>query len=123
MGNDLQSTIESRAGLDPVDPAQECVMSEHKNTDREALKMLRQVRKASIDKAREMIKDQNRIIKSIKALITTEGKTVPEIANASQISTSEALWYIMALKKYGLVVEGDKDGNYFKYQLAGQGDE
>jgi hypothetical protein len=29
----------------------------------------------------------------------------------------------MALKKYGLVVEGAKDGDYFKYQLAGQGDE
>ena len=97
-------------------------MSENKNTDKEALKRLRQVRKASIDKAREMIKDQNRIIKSIKALITSEGKTVPEIASASQISTSRALWYIMALKKYGLVVEGAKDGDYFKYQLAGQGD-
>jgi len=54
--------------------------------------------------------------------MTAEGKTIPEIANASQISTSQALWYIMALKKYGLVVEGPKDGNYFKYQLAGQGD-
>ena len=97
-------------------------MSETKKTDKEALKKLRQVRKASIDTAREMIKDQNRIIKSIKALIASEGKTVPEIASASQISTSRALWYIMALKKYGLVVEGTKDGDYFKYQLAGQGD-
>ena len=123
MGNDLQLTIESRAGWIPVDPAQECEMSEQKNKDKEALKRLRQMRKASIDKAREMIKDQNRIIKSIKELITTEGKTVPEIAGASQISTSQVLWYIMALKKYGLVVEGAKDGNYFKYQLAGQGEE
>jgi predicted transcriptional regulator len=99
------------------------MMSEQKNTDREALKELREVRKTSIDKARKTIKDQNREIKSIKELIRTEGKTVPEIAQASQISTSRALWYIMALKKYGLVVEGAKDGNYFKYQLAGQGEE
>jgi predicted transcriptional regulator len=98
-------------------------MKEQKNTDRESLKALRDVRKTSIDKARKMIKDQNRVIKSIKELIKTEGKTVPEIAQTSQISTSQALWYIMALKKYGLVVEGAKDGNYFKYQLAGQGDE
>jgi len=99
------------------------MMSEQKNTDREALKKLREVRKTSIDKARKAIKDQNRVIKSIKELIKTEGKTVPEIAQTSQISTSQALWYIMALKKYGLVVEGAKDGNYFKYQLAGQGEE
>jgi Fic family protein len=97
-------------------------MSEQKNTDREALKKLRNARKTSIDRARQAIKEQNRVIKSIKALMTAEGKTIPEIANASQISTSQALWYIMALKKYGLVVEGPKDGNYFKYQLAGQGD-
>jgi predicted transcriptional regulator len=99
------------------------MMNEQQNTDREALKALRDVRKTSIDKARKMIRDQNRVIKSIKELIKTEGKTVPEIAQTSQISTSQALWYIMALKKYGLVVEGAKDGNYFKYQLAGQGDE
>jgi hypothetical protein len=98
-------------------------MSEHKNTDKKALKKLREVRKASIEKARKTIKDQNRVIKSIKALIATEGKTVPEIADVAQISTSRALWYIMALKKYGLIIEGDKDGDYFKYQLAGQGDE
>ena len=98
-------------------------MSEQKSTDREALKKLRDLRKTNIDKARKTIKDQNRVIKSIKGLIKTEGKTVPEIANASKISTSQALWYIMALKKYGLVVEGAKDGDYFKYQLAAQGDE
>jgi Fic family protein len=97
-------------------------MGEQKNTDREALKKLRNARKTSIDRARQAIKEQNRVIKSIKALMTAEGKTIPEIANASQISTSQALWYIMALKKYGLVAEGPKDGNYFKYQLAGQGD-
>ena len=97
-------------------------MSEQYNTNREALKEMREVRKTSIDQARKTIKEQNRVIKSIKELIKTEGKTVPEIAQNSQISTSQALWYIMALKKYGLVVEGAKDGDYFKYQLAGQGD-
>jgi predicted transcriptional regulator len=99
------------------------MMSEQNNPDKEALKKLRQARQICVDKARELIKDQNRVIKSIKALITTEGKTVPEIARAAQVSTSQALWYIMALKKYGLVVEGAKDGSYFRYQLARQGDE
>jgi predicted transcriptional regulator len=99
------------------------MMSEQNPTDKEALKSLRQARKVCIDKARELIKEQNRVIKSITALITTEGKTVPELARATQVSTSQALWYIMALKKYGLVVEGEKEGSYFKYQLARQGDE
>ena len=44
-------------------------MSEQKSTDKEALKKLRDLRKTSIDKARKTIKDQNRVIKSIKGLI------------------------------------------------------
>jgi len=37
-------------------------MSEQKNTDREALKKLRNARKTSIDRARQAIKEQNRVI-------------------------------------------------------------
>jgi len=96
-------------------------MSEHKDTDKDALKELRQIRKASIDLARETIKIQNRLIKGIKEQIATEGKTVPAVAQALNIPTSQALWYIMALKKYGLIIEGEKEGDYFKYQIAGQG--
>ena len=93
-------------------------MSEKKTADKEALKKLREERKTWVENARKSISDQNQIIKQIKAQIADTAKTIPEIAQATDMSTSQVLLYIAGLKKYGLVVEGDKDGDYFKYCLA-----
>jgi predicted transcriptional regulator len=88
-------------------------------TDKEALKELRAKRKTSIDRAKKAIQTQNKIIKDIKEQIKTEGKTVPEIAHTINIPTNQVLLYVAALRKYGVLIEGAKDGDYFKYQLAG----
>jgi len=88
------------------------------NNSKEALKQLRKQRKATIDHARRMIKDQNRQIAAIKAQIKNAPGTVPEIAAALSMPTADTLVFISALRKYGQVVEGAKDGDYFKYLLA-----
>jgi len=93
-------------------------MSEKKTADKEALKKLREERRTWVENARKSISDQNQIIKQIKAQITEAAKTIPEIARSTDMSTSVVLLYIAGLKKYGIVVEGDKDGDYFKYGLA-----
>jgi Fic family protein len=88
-------------------------------TDKEALKKLRSERKASIDRAKKAIKTQNKIIKDIKEQIKTEGKTIPEIAQATNMPTNQILLYVATLREYGVLIEAAKDGDYFKYQLAG----
>lgn len=88
------------------------------NNPKEALKALRQQRKATIDRARKLIKDQNRQIAAIKSQLKKESRTIPEIAAALSMSASEVLIFVAALRKYGEVVEGAKDGDYFRYQLA-----
>jgi predicted transcriptional regulator len=93
-------------------------MNEKKTMDKEALKNLRAQRSAWVKKAKKSIKTQNQIIKQIKDQLADTGKTVPEIARATDLSTSVVLLYIAGLKKYGLVVESEKDGDYFKYALA-----
>jgi len=85
--------------------------------DKEALKKLREERKASIGRARGMIKEQNRIIKAIKAAIKEKDMTIPEIAAAAQLPSADVLMYVATLKKYGFVAEGAKDGDYFKYGM------
>lgn len=87
-------------------------------TDQEALKKLRQERKGFIDQAKNLIKEQSSIFKKIKEELKGDGKTVPEIASVTGLSSSQVLWFVMALKKYGQVIEGLKDGDYFKYQLT-----
>lgn len=90
-------------------------MSEEKMMEKGALKNLRAERRVWVDNARQSIKAQNQIIKQIKAQIADTAKTVPEIAQATGLPTSRVLLYIAGLKKYGLVAEAEKDGDYFKY--------
>ena len=90
-------------------------MNEKKTSDKGALKKLREERRVWVDKAKQSIKAQNQIIKQIKAQIADTAKTVPEIAQATGIPTSQVLLYITGLKKYGVVAEAEKDGDYFKY--------
>jgi phosphoenolpyruvate-protein kinase (PTS system EI component) len=88
------------------------------SNDKSALKQLRKQRKASIDRARKMIKEQKKRISAIKSQLTDEPRTVPQIAAALRMDTSTAMVTVAALRKYGEVVEDVKDGDYFKYRMA-----
>jgi Fic family protein len=93
-------------------------MNEKKMANKEALKKLREERRVWVENAKMSIKAQNQIIKQIKAQITDAAKTIPEIAQATDMSTSQVVLYISGLKKYGMVAEAEKDGEYFRYRLA-----
>jgi predicted transcriptional regulator len=60
---------------------------------------------------------QTSIMKKIKESIENASKTVPEIAQITKIPSHEVLWYLMALKKYGMVIEGDEQEGYYQYTL------
>jgi hypothetical protein len=83
-----------------------------------ALKALRKERKAYIESARKMIKQQNKQISAIKSQIEKQPRTVPEIASALRMRPSDVLVMVMALRKYGEILEDAKDGDYFRYRLA-----
>jgi predicted Rossmann fold nucleotide-binding protein DprA/Smf involved in DNA uptake len=89
-----------------------------KDTQKEAMKRLRQVRKASIKAAAAHVKEQNAAVKAITEQMQDAPKTVPEIAEAANMPSSDVMWYIATLKKYGQVLEVDQEGSYFRYQLA-----
>ncbi|MFZ7125359.1 MAG: hypothetical protein ACOWWM_04295 [Desulfobacterales bacterium] len=91
-----------------------------RSSGKEALKALREERKAWIQQARSKVKAQGRAIQAIRKALAQDSKTVPEIAAATGTPTGETLWYIAALKKYGIVKEVEKDGSYFKYGLTGE---
>ena len=93
-------------------------MTENKNSDKEALKTLRESRREMIAKARQAIKTQSRDIKKIRDELQSGPKTIPEIAGTIQMPSALVLRYISGLKKYGIVGEGVKEDDYFKYELA-----
>jgi len=84
----------------------------------EAMKTLRESRKEQIETATAKMKAQKKAIREITDQLEAKARTVPELAAATGASTADTLWYIAALKKYGKIIESEKDGSYFKYALA-----
>ncbi len=89
-----------------------------KNGRKQAIQKLREARKEKIASAAARVKEQKRAIKAIKETLKQGGLTVPQISEKTGMTTSEILWTIMALRKYGEVAEGEKEGRYFRYKLA-----
>lgn len=89
-----------------------------KNRKKEAMKALRESRKAFVKTASAKMKIQKKAIEVIQDHLQEGARTVPEISTATGISTAETLWYVATLKKYGVIKEAEKDGCYFKYELA-----
>ena len=93
-------------------------VSEENSAKKEKMKKLRADRKAKIEVAKTRMKEQRKIIKAIKEQLRDRPMTVPEIAAATGIEASNVLWFLAALKKYGKIFEGEKDGSYFQFTLA-----
>ena len=91
--------------------------STKKTAKKEAMKKLRESRKHIIKATSTRVKENRKAIKAIKEQLQAEARTVPEIAEATGLASSEVLWFIATLKKYGEILEGDKDGGYFRYYL------
>ena len=87
---------------------------------REALKALREQRAGILEGAQQRLKEQVRRRKEIRAALKDGPHTAPEVAAATGIPTAMVFWDLMAMKKYGLVVEVDEDGDYYRYQLQGE---
>ncbi|SHF94802.1 hypothetical protein SAMN02745206_02964 [Desulfacinum infernum DSM 9756] len=89
-----------------------------KGVDKEVMKALRAARQETIRRVSAQVKEQKKIIASITGELKKGPRTVPEIADAVGLLPREVLWWIASLKKYGVVLEGEKQGAYFAYRLA-----
>ncbi len=88
--------------------------------DKEKLKKLRDSRKERIKKIQQMVKEQNKIKEDIKKALETGPKSVPEISEMTSYDTEKVMWFVASLKKYGVVAEAEKKGDYFTYKLIGK---
>lgn len=98
-------------------------MSDQALTAKEKNQMLKELREAyrdNVSRTRELLKENNKIHGDICKAIRDEPKTVPEIAEIVGMPTNEVLWHIIAMKKYDIVAETGKCGEYYLYQLVGE---
>jgi len=82
---------------------------------REQLKSLRLRSPHTIERAAKLRQEQQKLHKAMLAEMENGPKTVPELAQALGRETREVFWHLMALKKYNMVVEDKKQGEYVGY--------
>jgi predicted Rossmann fold nucleotide-binding protein DprA/Smf involved in DNA uptake len=80
------------------------------------LKKLRSEHEASVQNAQALLKEQKRMQQDLCTLIKDQARTVPELAAATHLPIPKVLWFVAALKKYGIVVERGMNGDYPTYQ-------
>ena len=100
-------------------------MDEQKGKNQKAKKPIRIMRErygGVSERLKSFTRSQTSMIKKIKEMIGGSYKTVPEIAQLTGIPSRDVLWHLMAMKKYGMVIEGEEQDNYYTYTLKEEED-
>jgi len=92
-------------------------MSEAKRKWREDLKVFRERMGGLTDAKKAYLKADRDARKAVREALKGGAKTVPEIAGQTQMSSQTVLWNVVALKRYGEIVEAGRAGEYLRYAL------
>ena len=84
-------------------------------------KKLREEHAESVKRTQEHLKEQKAFRKPLQEALKDVPMTVPELAAITGQPSHEVLWHVTAMKRRGIVIETDKDGEYYRYQLAAGG--
>lgn len=82
------------------------------------LKQVRDQHQETVERTRARLKEQQTVRRQICQQLRSGPKIVPEIVEATGLPAHEALWHITAMKKYDLVVEVGRCGEYYQYAMA-----
>jgi len=82
----------------------------------EYLRKLRESHITTVERTQALVREQKQLHQGICQFIRDEAKTVPEIAAHVGKPAHEVLWYLMSMKKYGIVVETGMCGDFPLYK-------
>ena len=87
------------------------------NRQKKPIQLLRERYGGISEELKMKTRSQTNILKNLKESIKNAYRTVPEISQETGIPSHEVLWHLMAMKKYGIVIEGDERDGYYEYTL------
>ncbi len=88
-----------------------------KNKEKKPIQVLRERRGGGRKELIELNRKQTKIRKKLLDSLKEGPKTIPEVSSATGIPTHETLWYMVGLKKYGQIIEGNEQDGYYEYAL------
>jgi predicted Rossmann fold nucleotide-binding protein DprA/Smf involved in DNA uptake len=92
-----------------------------RRADKALLERLKTERAALVAAAAEKNQLRRQARRKIRAELAKAPATVPAVASTTGLASSEVLWHLAAMRKYGEVVEDEKAGDYFTYRLVVSG--
>ena len=91
---------------------------EQRDALKATLKKLREERGPAVDAAVARNKLRQAARKQVRSALAAGPATVPALAAATGLPTSDVLWHVAAMRKYGALVEAGMDGDYCTYSLV-----
>lgn len=77
-------------------------------------------RKGGISKElKESFNEQQRIYKALRKALEAGPRTVPQLADECGIPSPTVMWHLMAMRRYGEVLDGPEQNGYLLYVLKG----
>jgi hypothetical protein len=73
------------------------------------------------EELKKFTREQTKNFKMISETLKNNYKTIPEISQSTGLPSHKILWYVMAMKKYSMVIEGDERDGYYQYILKEEG--
>ncbi len=70
---------------------------------------------------REYFTERQRVRKAVKSALANGPRSIPELAAACEIPPPRAMWHVMAMRRYGEVVEAGERDDYVLYALNAKG--
>lgn len=66
---------------------------------------------------KEYFKTQNTVRKLLIEALQKSPLTIPELASRCQVAPDVIMWHMMAMRRYGRVIEDEVRGDYYSYRL------
>lgn len=70
---------------------------------------------------RDYFTERQRIRKAVRSALQDGPRSVPDLARACNLPMPKAMWHVMAMRRYGEVVEAGERGDYVLYALKTKG--
>ncbi len=85
--------------------------------EKSPLALLRERRGGMSDELKEYFKVQQQIRKGLREALKEGPKSVPELAAMLKLEKAATLWHVMAMRRYGEVIEAAERNGYPLYSL------
>ena len=82
-----------------------------------AIEVLRERHGGMSKELKDYFNEQQKIYKALRAALKNGPRTVPQLAKECSLPSPTVMWHLMALRRYGQVLDGPEENGYLLYTL------